>query len=417
MEFLSSLLRGELSPNARIWSALLPAILLVAYFIGGLFVYFGRVALRGQHHDAEMASRPTTAILGPFVRHFFAWLMQPLFRAFRASGLPADAVTILSTLISMGAGVALAAGRFALGGWLYILSGALDFVDGRLARLTGTASPRGAALDSVLDRYADTAVLIGLAWYYRDSWVLLAVLGALAGSLLTSYVRARGEGLGVSMKEVGVAQRAERIAILGSTVALSPILPALYEPSNPRPEHGLAIVGITLLAVLGNLTAFSRLGALLDALSNRPTKARPGFFGLGRGSLLRGAVSAVVATGADFMVVVGLVGAGLTPAWATLFGCVAGGALNFALNRRWAFESSADARVPPQVGRYVTVSATSALLNAGGVSLLMLLPVDYRAAWWLARGIVFLAWNYPLQRSFVFAPELATPPRPAAHHA
>ena len=52
MEILSSLLRGDLSPSARIWSALLPAILLVAYFIGGLFVYFGRVALRGLPHGA-----------------------------------------------------------------------------------------------------------------------------------------------------------------------------------------------------------------------------------------------------------------------------------------------------------------------------------------------------------------------------
>ena len=70
--------------------------------------------------------------------------------------------------------VALAAGRFALGGWLYLFAGILDVLDGRIARARGLASKKGAALDSVLDRYSDSAVLVGLSWYYRDSWVLLA---------------------------------------------------------------------------------------------------------------------------------------------------------------------------------------------------------------------------------------------------
>ena len=58
-------------------------------------------------------------------------------------------------------------------------------------------SPSGAALDSILDRYVESALIVGLAWYYRESWVLVACLLALTGSLLVPYVRARGESLGV----------------------------------------------------------------------------------------------------------------------------------------------------------------------------------------------------------------------------
>ena len=112
-------------------------------------------------------------------------------------------------------------GQFSLGGWLYLCSGACDFLDGRLARITGKSSASGAALDSILDRYSEAAMLIGLAWYYRESWVLLPVLAFLAGSFLVPYVRARGEGLGLHLK-VGLMQRPERVVVLGVAVVFSP---------------------------------------------------------------------------------------------------------------------------------------------------------------------------------------------------
>ncbi len=153
--------------------------------------------------------------------------------------------------------MALAAGRFALGGWLFLTAGLCDFFDGRVARNSGKASPRGAALDSIVDRYGDAAVPMGLAWYYRESWVLVAVLVTLVGSLLISYARARGEGLGTDVK-VGLMQRPKRVVLLGLTVALSPIEPALRRPNDPHPMHWLAVGGLVVLALATQGTALQR---------------------------------------------------------------------------------------------------------------------------------------------------------------
>lgn len=126
--------------------------------------------------------------------------------------------------------------------------------------------------------------------------------------------------------------------------------------------------------------------------------------------MLRSATSAALATVFDFLCVVALVsGAGLSAPTATLAGAVAGGAVNFTLGRSWAFRSRG-ARVP-ELGRYVLVSASSAWLNAGGVgAVLWLADVPYPLAWVAARGAVFLLWNFPLQRDFVFARAVVTKP-------
>ena len=93
-----------------------------------------------------------------------------------------------------------------------LLSGFCDAFDGVLARLYGQTTVFGGFLDSLLDRYADTAVLAGIiAGGLADfSWGLIAIVG----TLLVSYARARAEAAGVKMESIGVAERAERILIL-----------------------------------------------------------------------------------------------------------------------------------------------------------------------------------------------------------
>ena len=96
---------------------------------------------------------------------------------------------------------------------------------------------------------------------------------------------------------------------------------------------------------------------------------------------------------------------------ATGIGCVLGAGVNFALNRALTFRSRG--AIGGQAGRYGLVSATSALLNAGGVALVSSLPgLGFGAGWWLVRGAVWLLWSYPLQRGYVFAPRAV---REAAH--
>lgn len=394
-----NLFTGNLSTTQRVWTALAPTLLLIVYFVGGLILYTIRWSFKGSYVDAELRQRSTTPLTGMWMRMYFAWLMRPLWQPIIRSGLPANAITTLSVLLSTAAGVALAAGRFSLGGHLYLVSGILDVVDGRMARHKGTAKPSGAALDSIMDRYSDAAVFLGLAWYYRDHWVLLPVLIALVGSSIVPYIRAKAEASGVAIKDVGLMQRAERIIYLGGAVALSPVLEVVLHPTDPHPMHWLAVLGIVLLAISTQYTALQRLLHLLAALGD---DWQPKWAAKGKGSLGRNIVAAVVATGADFLLVLALVKtSGLAAPLATAVGCGLGAVINYTTNRVWTFGSK-DAKLP-QMGRYAFVSFSSALLNAGGVAVLMMLPaIDYRIAWVLVRGAVFVAWNFPLHRDYVF---------------
>ncbi|RYZ40472.1 MAG: CDP-alcohol phosphatidyltransferase family protein, partial [Myxococcaceae bacterium] len=152
-----ALLSGDLSPSARIWTALAPALFAIAYFLGGLLLFCIRCAIKGIPQDAETLTRGKSVLVGFFLRHYFFWVIQPLWRVLLRSGLPANALSMLSGLLGVSSGVAVAAGRFALGGWLFLMAGVLDVMDGRVARTRKEANPAGAALDSVLDRYVDSA--------------------------------------------------------------------------------------------------------------------------------------------------------------------------------------------------------------------------------------------------------------------
>lgn len=389
---------GDLSPTARVVTALGPAILATAFFLLGIPIFAVRCLRNGMPKDEETLTRGKSLLVGFFLRHYYFWLTGPLWNLLLRSGIPAHAVTALSGLLGVAAGVAVAAGRFALGGWLFLFAGMLDAADGRIARTRGTAGPVGSALDSVLDRYTDAAILVGLGWYYRNSWVLVFVLLALVGTSLVPYVRAKGESLGIPLRG-GVMQRLERVLFLGATTALSPIIEVIVAPDDPRPQHWLAVGGVVLVAVLANLTAAQRLVDLLRALS--PQEQQPGRRRF-KSELALNAFAAAAATAADFALVVLLVkGTAMNAATATLIGSLLGGVVNFTLNRIVTFRS--DGAVGPQAARYAIVSGSSALLNAGGVALLAFHPaLDYRLAWWLVRGAVWLGWNYPMQRSWVF---------------
>ncbi len=401
LDQLGPWLTGRLGAEPRIISAMLPAVLVVAYWVLGVPVYWLVHRRRGAYRDKELEQRGSSVMLAMPVRLYFSWTVRPLWRLVELSGIPPSAITTLSWLLSLAAAVALAVGRFALGGWLFLAAGLCDFLDGRLARRSGQSSPRGAALDSVIDRYNDAAVLAGLAWYYRASWVLAAVLAALVGTLLISYVRARGEGLGTSVK-VGLMQRPERIVLLGLTVALSPIEAALRSPNDPHPMHWVAVGGIVVLAIGTQLTALRRFVHVLRQL---PASPRDGGWIVPPKMVAAASLSAAIATVADFGLVSVLVElAALQPWLATALGCAFGAVLNFAVNRRFVFHSRGRRR--PQMARYGLVSTTSALLNAGGVAVLLLPGLDYRFAWILVRLAVFVGWNLPLQRDYVYPSDI-----------
>ncbi len=130
---------------------------------------------------------------------------------------------------------------------------------------------------------------------------------------------------------------------------------------------------------------------------------------LGRGGVARNAIAGGVATSVDFVVFSLLVQAGEVGASsATLFGCICGGLVNFGINRSWAFRSRGSSL--QMAYRYLIVSGISAVLNAGLVGLLALMPAaNVSLSWLIARVTVFLGFNYPLHRYYVFSHEKVLP--------
>jgi phosphatidylglycerophosphate synthase len=296
---LTHWLSGRLSGSERIWGAVGPALFLLGYIALAAVAYAVRRRFRGPFHDEEMDNRGQGGLTTAGLRHFFAWTMRPFWTVLARVGFPPNAITSVSFAFALGAGVGVAAGRFALGGWLFIVAGALDFLDGRVARSTGRTSKSGAALDSILDRYVESALIVGLAWYYRHDWVLVPCLLALTGSLLVPYVRARGESLGVKMSDVGFMQRPERVLLLGIGTALSPIIEVVFAPVDPHPPHRLAIAALVVLAATSHVTALQRLHGLVQKLQGKKPS------GIGRP--VRSALSNGIATLVDFAVAASLV--------------------------------------------------------------------------------------------------------------
>jgi CDP-diacylglycerol--glycerol-3-phosphate 3-phosphatidyltransferase len=176
---------------------------------------------------------------------------DPIARLVARSGVSPDMVTAGGLALNAGAGVALAFGRFGLGSGLIIAGGALDLLDGAVARATGKSSLFGSIFDASADRWAEIANLGGLVAYYlmqgdRVEPALLFL--AMAGSIQTSYVKARVEAVGMSLKE-GAFTRAERVLLLAAALALA-----------GRPGWGWVLPAtIWILAAGTNITAVQRL--------------------------------------------------------------------------------------------------------------------------------------------------------------
>ena len=117
-----------------------------------------------------------------------------------------------------------------IGGLVFLFASVMDMLDGAVARLKGEASTFGAALDSLADRLGEAVVLLGAAALFlsrdNDAGVMLAFL-ALVSSFSVSYLRARGEGLGVAMKESGLFTRTERVLVLTVGLLTGWLVPAL----------------------------------------------------------------------------------------------------------------------------------------------------------------------------------------------
>lgn len=157
------------------------------------------------------------------------WIEAALPFLFRRPINP-NALTVIGTLVSVGAGTAFAMGRFGWGAIGILAGGLFDMVDGVIARKHGTATPFGAFLDSTLDRLADMAILLGVMLHYAargDAGTVLLGGVALIASVLTSYAKARAEHFLPSFGG-GFLERGERLAVIGLGAVSGYMVPALW---------------------------------------------------------------------------------------------------------------------------------------------------------------------------------------------
>ncbi len=157
-------------------------------------------------------------------------IADPMVGVLSQSGIKPNALTLASLVPSIAAAYFIGTGHFLLGGALVLVSGLLDLLDGALARFTKQATKFGAILDSTVDRVSEAAIFCGLLiWYVPKGAVLEAgaILAALIGSFLVSYIRARAEGLGLEC-QVGLFTRAERVIVLAIGLLVNQVFIALW---------------------------------------------------------------------------------------------------------------------------------------------------------------------------------------------
>jgi CDP-diacylglycerol--glycerol-3-phosphate 3-phosphatidyltransferase len=183
------------------------------------------------------------------LRSVFQRGLSPLVEFLVRNEVSPNAITTFGTVATVVGGGFYARGHIMLAGWIVGLSAFCDLLDGQVARRSGRSSVFGAFYDSTLDRVADGAVLGGLAIFfarngvhheipnYMSTPMVSVILLGIIGSFLTSYTRARAEGLGIDA-QVGIIQRPERIVLL----------------SAPQAFFALAWNGWVLMAICALLT-------------------------------------------------------------------------------------------------------------------------------------------------------------------
>jgi CDP-diacylglycerol--glycerol-3-phosphate 3-phosphatidyltransferase len=174
----------------------------------------------------------------------FDWVILRIVRGLALSRIHPNVLTFFGLLINAVAAVLLARGRFLVAGLVIVVAGIFDMVDGRVARETQQVTRFGGFFDSVMDRYSDLVLLMGLLVYYasinRFFYIVLTAV-VMTGSVMVSYTRARAENE-VAKCKVGFMERPERIVLL--------ILGALFNRMAPV---------LWIIAALSNVTVIHRM--------------------------------------------------------------------------------------------------------------------------------------------------------------
>jgi CDP-diacylglycerol--glycerol-3-phosphate 3-phosphatidyltransferase len=171
-------------------------------------------------------------------------VILPIVRGLALARIHPNVLTFLGLMVNGAAAALLASGRFFAAAFVIMAAGLFDMVDGRVARETNQVTPFGGFFDSVLDRYSDLVLLMGLLVYYasidRFFYVVLTAV-VMTGSVMVSYTRARAECT-IPRCKVGFMERPERVVLL--------IIGAVFNRMAPM---------LWIIAVLANVTVIHRL--------------------------------------------------------------------------------------------------------------------------------------------------------------
>ncbi len=191
-----------------------------------------------------------------FIQGYFK-LIEPLIEWFVKSGVHPNVVTWAGLFFTLVAANFFRLGSFFFGGIFLVIAGTCDMIDGQVARKTGKKSKFGAFFDSVIDRYSDIIIFLGIAVYFDKLYIHVLIILAITGSLLTSYTRARAGALGIDCR-VGLMQRPERITyIAGAAIAdglLGWLINALFGVENL-----LIIAVLWFVAIVSHITVLQRI--------------------------------------------------------------------------------------------------------------------------------------------------------------
>ncbi len=172
----------------------------------------------------------------------------PIARALARTKITPNTLTWTGFVLTVAAAVVIYFGHPFAGGVVVLIAGLFDMLDGALARLANRSTSFGAVLDSTLDRVSEGVLLLGILAFYinggHNGWAILSG-GAILVSFLVSYIRARGEGIGLELKE-GWFTRTERVIVLALGLLFSYFAIALP-------------IALIIIFVLSFLTAGQRL--------------------------------------------------------------------------------------------------------------------------------------------------------------
>ena len=221
-----------------------------------------------------------TATTERFIQGVYGILM-PLVRLLVRLNITPNVLTTIGVIINMFAAAVFIIGAeigvrgdFSYIGWgsaLILFAGLFDMLDGQVARKGNMASIYGGIYDSVMDRYSELIMFLGICYYLVSHSYLLSSLFAfiaMIGSIMTSYTRARAEGAGLECNS-GLMQRPTRILIISLSGLLCSVVSGIigataelrigFVPFHVAETIAIFTVPITIVAVLSNITAVRRL--------------------------------------------------------------------------------------------------------------------------------------------------------------